>query len=95
MYTECANAPQVLKIKKKIILLLAGIMSPLSSKAGCRPKWRCCLLSPGAKRIKKAIGKAVQEEAFKEILKLRDFGNGKLRYGDMDKVETLVNIGGG
>jgi len=66
-------------------------MSPLSSKAACRPKRRCCVLSPGAKRIKKAIGKAIQEEAFKEILKLKGLGNGKLRYGDMDKVVKNYN----
>ncbi len=66
-------------------------MSPLSSKAACRPKRRCCVLSPGAKRIKKAIGKAIQEEAFKEILKLKGLGNGKLHYGDMDKVVKNYN----
>jgi hypothetical protein len=66
-------------------------MSPLSSKAACRPKRRCCILSPGAKWIKKAIGKAIQEEAFKEILKLKGLGNGKLHYGDMDKVVKKYN----
>jgi hypothetical protein len=57
-------------------------MSPLASKR----KRRCCVLSPSTKRIRKAVGKAIQVEAFKELLKLKALGQGRLQYGDMERL---------
>ncbi len=57
-------------------------MSPLAP----RPKGQCCIESPKTKRIRRAIGKAIQEEAFKELLKLKALGQGRLQYGEMDRI---------
>jgi hypothetical protein len=57
-------------------------MSPLAS----RQKRRCCIKSPSTKQIRKAIGKAIQEEALKELLKIKVLGQGRLPYGAMDRI---------
>ncbi len=62
-------------------------MSPLAS----RRKRRCCILSPSTKRIRKAIRKAIQAEAFKELLKLKAAGQGKLQYGEMERLVKKYN----
>jgi hypothetical protein len=63
-------------------------MSPLASN---RRKRRCCILSPSTKRIRKAIGKEIQAEAFKELLKLKAAGQGRLQYGEMKRLVKKYN----
>ncbi len=65
-----------------------AVMSPLA-----RWKWWCCVLSPSTKQIRKAIGKAIQAEAFKfkELFKLKAVGQGRLQYGEMERLVKKYN----
>jgi hypothetical protein len=62
-------------------------MLPLAS----RRKRQCCVLSPSTKQIRKAIGKAIQAEAFKELLKVKAAGQGRLQYEEMERLVKRYN----
>ncbi len=46
------------------------------------------------KRMKQSYGRAQQQEAFKELLKLMGANGGKLLYGAMDKLVKTFNKNG-
>jgi hypothetical protein len=51
-----------------------------SSKSGCQAN------SPKTKRLKKISERALQQQAFNDLLTLRNANSGRLKYGDLERV---------